>query len=155
MKQKYRKAVFVVVYAKSEKEIEYIILKRKKHWKGWEFVKGKIDPFESKKKTAIRETFEETGLKPLEGMGKIKKFNFSGKYKWGKLIPERPGFVGQTFSLYGIEVKKLRNRKIKISKEEHSDSQWVSFEKGLKKLTWPNQRKSLRIVNSWLKSKRD
>ena len=45
--------------------------------------------------------------------------------------------------------------KIKISKEEHSGFEWISFEKGLKKLTWPNQRKSLRIVNYWLKSKRN
>jgi len=150
MKQKYRKAVFAVVYARTKKGIEYIILKRKKHWKGWEFVKGKIDPFELKRKTAIREVFEETGYKPLGSKG-IKKFNFSGKYKWEKLLPDRPGFVGQTFSLYAVEVKKDARKKIKISKKEHSDSQWVSFEKALKKITWPNQRKSLRIVNEWLK----
>lgn len=149
MKQKYRRAVFAVVYAKTEKGIEYIILKRKKHWKGWEFVKGKIEPLESKRKTAICEVFEETGFKSLS----IKKFKFSGKYKWKTALFDRPGFIGQTFSLYGVEVKKPRNGKIKISEEEHSGSQWVSFEKGLKKLTWPNQRKSLRIVDRWLKSK--
>jgi len=54
---KYRKAIFAVVYAKTGKGIEYLILKRKKHWIGWEFVKGKIEPLERKRKTVIREVF--------------------------------------------------------------------------------------------------
>lgn len=151
MKEKYRKAVFAVVYARTKKGIEYIILKRKKHWRGWEFVKGKIEPLELKRKTAIREVFEETGLKPIKGS--IKKFKFSGKYKWETTLSDRPGLVGQTFSLYGIEVKKPQNGKIKIDEEEHSDSQWTDFQGALKKLTWPNQIKSLRMVNKWLKEK--
>lgn len=149
MKEKYRKAVFAVVYTRTKEGIEYILLKRKKHWKGWEFVKGKIEPLELKRKTAIREVFEETGFKSLS----IKKFKFSGKYKWETTLSDRPGLVGQTFSLYGVEVKKPRNGKIKISGEEHSDFQWADFQGALKKLTWPNQRKSLRIVDGWLKEK--
>ena len=55
LKSKYRKAVFVVGYAKTQKGIEYILLKRKLHWKGWEFPKGKIDEGENKLETARRE----------------------------------------------------------------------------------------------------
>ena len=43
-RDKYRKSVFGVAYCKdNDGKIEYIILKRKKHWKGWEFPKGKIE----------------------------------------------------------------------------------------------------------------
>jgi 8-oxo-dGTP pyrophosphatase MutT (NUDIX family) len=145
---KYRRAVFAVVYAKNKGEIEYLILKRKLHWKGWEFPKGKIELFESKKKTVMREVFEETGLRPIKN--KIRKFDFSGKYKYKKILSDRPKIIGQTFSLYGVEVK--FSKKVSLDGKEHSGFEWVSFEKGLKKLTWPNQRKSLRIVDKWLRN---
>ena len=148
MKPKYRRAVFAVTYSKPKEGIKYLILKRALHWKGWEFPKGKIEPLERKIKTVRREVFEETGLRPLKGRGKVKKFNFSGKYKYKKMLKDRLGIVGQTFSLYSVEVR--FSKKVKVDGKEHSGFEWVSFEKGLKKLTWPNQKKSLRIVNEFL-----
>ena len=143
---KYRKAVFIVAYAKTKKGIEYLILKRKLHWKGWEFPKGAINFLESKKAAVKRELFEETGLAPI----KIKKFDYSGKYDYDKIFPERPKIKGQTFSLYGVEIKKA---KIRIDKHEHLTSEWVNFEKALKKLSFQNQKKALKIIHKWLKEK--
>lgn len=142
---KYRRAVFIVTYARTKKGIEYLILKRKLHWKGWEFPKGAVNFLEKKKSAVKREIKEETGLTPL----KIKKRNFSGKYKYDKIYSDRPKFQGQSFQLYSAEVKK---EKIKLDNLEHSDYKWVSFEEALKKLTWPNQKKSLRIVNFWIRN---
>jgi 8-oxo-dGTP pyrophosphatase MutT (NUDIX family) len=140
---KYRKGIFSVVYAISDGKIEYLILKRKHHWIGWEFVKGKIEKFETKRMAARRETEEETGLKIL----KLKKFNVNGKYLYKKELEDRPGIIGQTYRLFGIEVKK---GKVKIDKIEHSDYKWVSFKEAMKKLTWPNQRECLKRVNNFL-----
>jgi 8-oxo-dGTP pyrophosphatase MutT (NUDIX family) len=144
MKPKYRKIVFIVTYAKLKDKIYYLILKRKLHWKGWEFPKGGIDFPELKKSAVKREILEETGNKTL----KIKKFNFSGKYKYKKKYPDRKDFIGQSFSLYSAEIK---YGKVKIDKTEHSDYKWLLFEEAVKKLTFPNQKKSLKIVNEWLK----
>ncbi len=144
MKQKYRKAVFVLPYAKEGNEIEYPLLKRKLHWKGWEFSKGGINRLESKKSVAKRELKEETGLSAK----KIRKFSYSGKYRYHKILHDRPGFVGQTFSLYAAEVRK---GKIRLDKKEHNGYKWVNFKEALKMLKWANQKKSLKIVNSWLK----
>jgi 8-oxo-dGTP pyrophosphatase MutT (NUDIX family) len=141
---KYRKAVFIVVYSRTKKGIEYLILKRKLHWKGWEFPKGGLEKGEKIRDTIKREMKEETGLKPLS----IKKFDFSGKYKYDKTYEDRKGIIGQIFTLYAAEVKK---GKVKIDKTEHSEYQWLNFDKAIKKLTWPNQKKCLRIVNEWLK----
>ena len=141
--KKYRKAVFVLAYAKKEKGVTYLLLKRKLHWKGWEFSKGKIEPGETKEQTARRELKEETGLRIVG----IKKFPFSGKYNYKKPLPDRPGFKGQTFSLFSAEVKK---GKVKLDPKEHNGHKWVSFSQGLKMLKWPNQKQSLKIVNSWL-----
>lgn len=141
---KYRKAVFIVTHAKTKKEIEYLILKRKLHWKGWEFPKGGIKFLETKKGAVERELKEETGLNPL----KIKKFKLEGRYRYHRKLNDRKGFVGQSFQLYATEVKKSKV----IFGHEHSDYKWVGFKEALKKLRWPNQRKSLKIVNTWLKN---
>ncbi len=143
---KYRRAVFVVVYAKSKKGVEYLILKRKHHWAGWEFPKGGTNPFELKRHAAKREVREETGLKLL----KLKRFDVNGRYKYGKEFPDRPGIIGQTFSLYAAEVRKGKEKRDKL---EHSGSKWMKFSEAMKKLTWSNQKKCLKIVNDWLKLK--
>jgi len=149
IKRKYRGAVFILGYAitgKAKNKIEYILLKRRLHWKGWEFPKGKIEAGENKIQTARRELREETGLSPVDGH--VKKFNFSGKYRYPKLLSDRPGTIGQTFALYAAETKK--NGKIKLDLKEHSGHKWVDYKTAMKMLRWSNQKKSLRMVNEWL-----
>lgn len=140
---KYRQAVFALPYAKTKGGIEYILLKRRLHWVGWEFTKGGIEKGEAREQTARRELKEETGRKAI----KIKRFNFSGKYRYNKKFPTRPGMIGQTFILFAAEVKKGT---VKISRKEHSAYKWVSYPQAMKMLKFSDQRKSLRIVNSWL-----
>jgi 8-oxo-dGTP pyrophosphatase MutT (NUDIX family) len=146
MRGKYRKAVFAVVYAKNEDEIEYLILKRKKHWTGWEFPKGGVEKFETKRRAVKREVKEETGLKIL----RIKKFHIKGLYNYNKELRDRPGKIGQNYHLFAVEIIK---GKVSIDKNEHSGFKWMSFNEAEKKLTWPNQKKCLKIVNAWLKYK--
>ena len=129
-----------------ENKIQYLVLKRKHHWKGWEFPKGGINLDEKMESAVRREVGEETGLTAR----KIRKFNFSGKYLYKKEFSDRTGIVGQTFSLYSAEVKK---GKVKIDKKEHSEYNWLEFEKAIKKVRFNNQKKSLRIVNESLNRK--
>ena len=145
-KGKFRKAVFIVVYSKHNSRIRYLILKRKLHWKGWEFPKGGVKLAETKRMAVKREMKEETGLKILN----MKKFNFSGKYKYDKKYPNRGRFTGQTFYLYAV---KTRGKDARLDKLEHSDFKWVDFNEAMKKITWENQRKSLNIVNLWVKTR--
>ncbi|MCX6750798.1 MAG: NUDIX domain-containing protein [Candidatus Pacearchaeota archaeon] len=148
--KKYRKAIFGVTYSKnSEGKIEYIILKRKKHWKGWEFPKGKIEKFETKRMAVRREVGEETGLKIL----RIKRFKEKGVYLYHKKLWDRPDKIGQTYHLFAVQVEK-GNGKLKLDPIEHNGYKWVSFEEAQKKLTWPNQKRCLKIVNDWLKKKK-
>ncbi len=142
-KSAYRPAVFIVLYKREKDEIMYLLLKRKLHWKGWEFSKGKIEKGESKVQAAKREAREESGLRII----KIKKFNISGKYKYPKLLPDRPGYIGQTYTLLAGEVKP---GKVKLDKKEHSGFSWQPFKKAVKMLTWRQQRRCLRIVNKSL-----
>jgi len=142
---KLRKAIFALCYAKKNEKIEYLILKRKKHWVGWEFPKGKIEFLETKRMAVRREVKEETGLKIL----RIKKFNVKGLYKYKKKMNDRKGYIGQTYHLFAVEVKK---GKVSFG-EEHSEFKWVEFNEAKKKLKWENQKRCLKIVNRWLNKK--
>jgi len=147
-KLKFRRAVFAVVYSKEHNgKIEYVLLKRKKHWKGWEFPKGKIERFETKRRTAKREVKEETGLDAI----KIKRFREKGNYLYPKILKDRPKMNGQTYHLFGIEVEKGRGE-LKLDPIEHDGYRWADFKEAYEKLTWPNQKKCLKIVNDWLKN---
>jgi 8-oxo-dGTP pyrophosphatase MutT (NUDIX family) len=144
MNPKYRKAVFMVAYGRTpNKEIKYLVLKRRFHWRGWEFPKGGVNFSESKKNAVRREIEEETGMKAL----KIKAFNFHGKYNYKRKFPDRKDYLGQAYSLYSVEIK---YGKIKIDENEHSKYVWLNFEEAKKKVTFINQKKSLEIVNKWL-----
>ena len=154
MREKFRKAVFVVVYSRGlkGKETKYLILKRKLHWKGWEFPKGGLTGIKERilEKSAVkREVIEETGLIPIQ----IRKFKVSGEYKYKKELKDRPGIIGQKYQLYSAEVKKKKPNIKKNKEKEHSDFLWVDYKTALKKLTWPNQKKCLKIVNTYLSKK--
>ncbi|MEM4605734.1 MAG: NUDIX domain-containing protein [Candidatus Pacearchaeota archaeon] len=147
MKEKYRKSVFVVVYRKEGEKILYLILKRKKHWVGWEFPKGGVEEKENLFEAVEREVFEECGQKPIN----IERYNFSGKYNYGKKFRDRPGFIGQSFVLFSAEVK---DEKVVFDKREHSSYIWLTFEEALEKLTFENQKKALSIVHEKISNKK-
>lgn len=150
MKAKYRPGIFIVTYRKNKGIIEYIILKRKMHWVGWEFPKGGLEGIKKRfflKNNITREIKEETNLDIISGT--IKDHKTKGKYKYDKPLPDRPGIIGQTYRLFSCEVK----GRAKISSNvdpEHSDLKWLTYDKALKKITYSTQRKGLRIVNKYL-----
>jgi len=142
--KKYRKAVFIVTYRKEKNKVYYLVLKRKLHWKGWEFPKGGVESGESLPNAAKREAKEESGQPPI----KIKSYSISGKYKYDRELKDRPGYFGQTFNLFSAEIK---NPKVIFDKKEHSSYKWLEFDKAWSILNWPNQKNCLNIVNKDLK----
>lgn len=144
----YRNAVFIVVYTLEGNQIKYLLLKRKLHWKGWEFPKGGLEKNEKLEDAVKREVKEETGLNVKKD---VKKLNFSGRYHYQKKSLSKGKFAGQSYSLFAVEANK---GKVKLDEREHSDYIWLDFENAIKKLTWKNQKKCLEIVNFWLKEKK-
>ena len=138
---KYRKGTFIVTYKKEKNKIKYLLLKRKLHWKGWEFPKGGIE-----KGTILQNIKREIKEETSQNVINITNHKISGKYKYKHVIKDRKE-KGQTYVLYSCE---LKNKKIKIDKHEHNGYKWVDFKTGIKLLTWPTQRKCLRIVNKEL-----
>ncbi|MBS3066856.1 NUDIX domain-containing protein [Candidatus Pacearchaeota archaeon] len=141
-KTPYRKALFIVAYRMINNNIKYLILKRKLHWKGWEFPKGGVELFETKKMGVKREIVEETSLTPKI----ITNHKTCGKYDYKKNLPDRP-YKGQSYQLYSVE---LEQGSVKVDHREHSSYLWLPYEKAIKKLTWSNQKECLKIVNNSL-----
>ncbi len=94
-KMKFRKSVFVVAYSGKE----YLILKRKRHWIGWEFPKGGVKRFELIKNTIKRELKEEVELSVVKGS--IKNHKHKGKFLYKKI--ENFNHDGQKYSLYSAD----------------------------------------------------
>ena len=141
---KYRRGIFAIVYSVAKNKPKYLILKRKLHWKGWEFPKGGIRFYETRKMAIRREIKEETGLKILN----VKKFDISGKYEYNKNYSDRRKFKGQIYEkVYAVEVKK---GKVKLDKREHSDFSWLDFPDAVKKLKWKNQKECLKKIHKWV-----
>lgn len=134
----------MITYALFRGKPKYLILKRKLHWKGFEFPKGGIEKGETKFEAIKREIFEETGLE----IKKIKNQHKRGKWTYISPLNDRPKIIGQKWSLFSVEVIK---GVVKIDKKEHSSFEWLNFEDALKKLTYSNQKDCLRIVDMCLK----
>ena len=145
-KSGYRPSIFAVTYCKDGKEIKYLLLKRKRHWKGWEFTKEGIEPGENPEDAVRRGIKEETGL----NIKFVRKFDMQGRYLYKKKLADRPGFVGQAYSLYSVEV---HFGKVKMDEHEHSTFEWLDFDSAMKRLTWRNQKECLKIVNDYLEPK--
>lgn len=149
-KGRYRKGVFLVVYArekagKKESEAKYLLLHRILHWKGWEFPKGGIEKGESALRAAGREFKEETGLKP----SKIINMHIKGKFNYPHELKDRRGIKGMAWSLFAIKTKKA---KVRIDKLEHDNYRWLSFKDAYKKLKFGDKKRCLMIVGKYLKT---
>lgn len=148
MKSKLRRGIFLVIYKIENKKPRYLMLKRKLHWVGWEFPKGGIEFLETKKRTVKREGKEETGLDVFN----IKKHNYKGFYVYPRIFRDRIGYFGQSFTLFSGEVEP-KNQKITLDIREHSTYKWMNYKEAIKSLMHYEKKKSLEIVDKYLKSK--
>jgi 8-oxo-dGTP pyrophosphatase MutT (NUDIX family) len=132
-----RKCVTAVIFDNIHNPF-FLILKRKRNWTGWEFVKGGIEAGETEEQAVIREIKEETGLQKYKILKRIegvdKKFIGVGN----KL---------NVHSVYLIEAS--MNIPIHIPKgddPEHSTYLWCDKNSTMSKLTWDNDKKILERV---------
>jgi len=131
----------VVIFRKSEKGILFLLLNYPTGH--WDFVKGKIETKESTKKTAVRETKEETGIIDLEFIdGFEEKIEYNFQYD-GNLIHKQVLFF----------LAETKTKEVNVS-FEHTDYIWLDFEKALKKITYQNAKNVLSVAcNLLIKAK--
>lgn len=122
---KSEKSCGALVYKEENGNIEFLVLK---HVLGshWSFPKGHVEDGESEKQTALREVYEETGLKINFVEGFRKKVTYSPK----------PGIMKDVVYFLGY----TKNPDFKRQEEEISDIEWMDAKKGAQYLTYDNDK---------------
>ena len=74
---KYEKSCGIIIFTRENDEIEYVIIKSINGFYG--FPKGHVETGETETQTALREVFEEVGLKPtlIEGFREVVEYYIS------------------------------------------------------------------------------
>ncbi|MBN2267271.1 MAG: NUDIX domain-containing protein [Candidatus Babeliaceae bacterium] len=129
----------IVVYQRNKEtgKLEYLLL----HYLGghWDLPKGKVEGNESLEEAAVREVWEETGLRvaPIAGFSESISYCYRGPQK--ELVDKSVTFfIGET-----------TESKIKLS-EEHLAFEWLEIGQALRRLTYNNARHLLSMVNQFI-----
>lgn len=131
-----------VVFKQMNGEIKYLILCSNQNI--WGFPKGHIERGETEEQAALREIFEETGLKGEF----IKSFAERTTYEFSlnnKSINKRV-----VFFLFEAE-----NRDVKLADLEHKSHKWMHYEDALKLLTYDDSKKILEQADELLKKEKN
>lgn len=132
----YEKSCGAVVYKTSNKGIKYLLLKSIGLDSYWGFPKGHMEYSETEEETALREVFEECGLK----VNLIDGFRTTDKYNIDNFIEKEVVlFLGEA-----------DNSLIKIQVEEIEDYRWCNYEEAKSLLTYESGRRILSETNKFL-----
>ncbi|WP_346893132.1 bis(5'-nucleosyl)-tetraphosphatase [Clostridium sp. UBA871] len=132
----YEKSCGAVVYKTSNKGIQYLLLKSIGLDSYWGFPKGHMEYSETEEETALREVFEECGLK----VNLIDGFRATDKYNIDNFIEKEVVlFLGEA-----------DNSLIKIQVEEIEDYRWCNYEEAKSLLTYESGRRILSETNQFL-----
>lgn len=118
---------------------EYLCLKRA-DMGVWQGIAGGGEGSEAPLAAAIRETFEETGVKTsamvdLHSVAKLPVVDVVGSYLWGENVAEIPEFS------FCAEVP--YDTQIKLS-AEHTEYKWCTAKEALDLLEWDSNKQAIR-----------
>ncbi|MGB5445019.1 MAG: NUDIX domain-containing protein, partial [Psychromonas sp.] len=153
MKENKRRAVSanVFLYRIIDKQIEYLLLKRvardELNLPGfWQCVSGALEEGENAEMAAYREVFEETAFK-LEAVNATGlTLRYPIQEEWRVLYGAEPSEVVEH-----VFVSKISGEP--TLSEEHSEFQWLSYDKALQRLTFGDYQAVIQAINKLLVDK--
>ncbi|MFH1247407.1 MAG: NUDIX hydrolase [Candidatus Micrarchaeota archaeon] len=140
--KKTRRGVFAVVV---DKKGNMLVLHRVHYWRGWEVPKGGIDGKYSERECLENELWEELGLrkKDYEVIGRTNHFQ---EFKYPANYRKKWKVDGAKIRGWAIRAKKQRITFKNNPVREHDSYKWMPVEKALKRLSYANQRKAVKLV---------
>ncbi len=121
---KTQEAASGIIIDKNKKE--FLLLKKKGTWTGWQFPQGKIDKGETPEQAIKREIKEETGLRDIKI---LKDLPYKHDY-WFMHDNEK---IHKFLTFFLIEAEKTNSITLSV---EHSDFRWCRYDEALKDLKY-------------------
>lgn len=118
-------------------EIKYLLLRYESGH--WDFPRGAIELGEKEEDTVVREAKEETGISDLVFFPNFREKIFWFYKKEGRTIYKEAIF-------YLAETKM---EEVKLS-DEHIDFKWLTYERAMDQITFPNGKKVLEKAHKFL-----
>lgn len=142
------KSIGIILYHVFPRSLKFLIVKHKKGH--WSFAKGHRDKGETSIQTAVRELYEETGIKNIKFISKKilleEKYVFISKKKI-KVLKSVEYFIAES-----------KNIKVKIDKKEITNFKWSTVKTGVKLITFSQSRNLLkkadRLINKKINNKK-
>jgi len=122
----------IIIFYEFPRSRKYLLIKHKKGH--WSFAKGHKEKAENSMQTAIRELYEETGIKNIEFLSK--KILLKDKYIFTYKENEK---VIKTVDYF---IAKSNTKKVKIDNKEIVNFKWCTLKPAIKTLTF-KQSKSI------------
>ena len=140
MPYKLPRSVQVVIFAESNGEREFLLLKRKESHGGfWQSVTGSLEEGETHEQAAIREVYEETGIRPRAGelieLGVINVFEIAPQWR----AKYAPGVTKNEEVCFALKVDKCE---VRIDAAEHVQHAWVNPETAKRMLYWESNKRA-------------
>ena len=135
---KFEKSCGAIVYITYGGSLEFLIIKHK-NGDHWGFPKGHVEQGESEEETAIREVYEETGIKIEITSGFIHRMKYSPKVG---TLKEVVYFIGAS-----------RDKVVICQESEIEDFKWLNLRDAIDNVTHENSRKLLREAYFYILNK--
>lgn len=133
-----KRLIDLYAYRIVEEKPEFLLFKRAKGkiYQGqWRMTGGKVESGETYWQAALRELKEETGLTPVL-FWTIPSVNTFYEHK-SDTVHHIPAFAAQ-----------LQTDQIPDLDDEHTEYEWLTLEQAVKRISWPEQRRLLKLTDS-------
>jgi 8-oxo-dGTP pyrophosphatase MutT (NUDIX family) len=129
----------LVIFRMIDKEPNYLLLQY--GWNYWGFSKGNIEPGEAEKEAAIREAYEETGLRDFQF---VDTFEERIEYYYKR--------AGQTIHKEVVYFLAETNEHDITLSYEHTSFKWLKFKEALNRLKFTNIKRILQSAKNTIKN---
>lgn len=141
MNYKQPRSIQVIIFSTHSQPARFLLLRRVDEQGGfWQSVTGSLELEETHLQAAVREVFEETGIRCLEA--ELIDLNLKNVFEIARLWRPKyaPGITHNEEVCFALETRVCD---VSIDRREHQEFAWVDFEQAAAMLYWQSSKRAL------------